>query len=330
MTIMVIDSKRKKRKQLFTVAFSLLVSLIVISCSLTIDSVVMPSGVNAGDNLDVTLNCTLITNQSQTSKFMVAVLVPKVWNAAKNTTVTFTSSISTGAQGMAVIAAGTPAPNGNGLDWPTYLAGKLGNGGNLQNEWEWVAFYSNLDYSVGGNVTIPIKVNIHTKVSSDNLLCKLGYAVANSTDGLSSSDRYGAYFSSCFRVTGQGDLLDFCNPQLSVVDPRTSLDNDIVTVSFDASLVNNALANAPAVYLCATGITTDGTRINRCAQTTATQMTSLGLNRWQKDFWPRSFFGLTSQQKLAGMEYYFTDAGGTVKIGYGGGSDPFTYTFKCP
>src|SRR5882672_1963077 len=176
-----------------------LLLLILVGCSMTIDSVIQPSAINAGDLLPVTLNVTITTNQAQTQNFMVAVLVPKVWKAAQNATITFTSDITSGDQGMTVVPAGTAAPNGGGLDWPTYLATKIGNGGNLLPDYEWVAFYSNASYPVAGNATIHATVSIKIKTSPDNLMFKLGYCVANSYDGLSSSDRYSSKFTNCFQ-----------------------------------------------------------------------------------------------------------------------------------
>jgi len=303
--------------------------LIIASCSIKIDSVVQPGSVNGGDILPVTLNVTIQTNAAQTSKFMVAVLVPKVWKASQNTTITFTSDITSGDQPMTLIPAGTPAPNGNGLDWPTYLVNKIGNGGNLLNDYEWVAFYSNAAYAVGGNVTVHATVSIKIKTSMDNLMFKLGYCVAESTDGLSDPQYYNSNFPGCFTVNGTGDLIDFCNPQLAVVDPRTSLDNDIITITLDGGVTLTALNNAAQVYLCAKGYLTNGDSVTVCTQTTDTQLRSLGLNRWQKDVWPRGYFHLSDNQRLARLAYFFTDASGSVMVGYGGGTDPFTYTFKC-
>jgi hypothetical protein len=306
-----------------------LLILIVVSCSISIDSVVQPASVNGGDILPVTLNVTITANSSQTSNFMVAVLVPKVWKVAQNATITFTSDITSGDQPMTLIPAGTPAPQGGGLDWPTLLVTKIGKGGNLLPDYEWVAFYSNTAYTIGSNATVHATVSIHIKTSPDNLFFKLGYCVANSSDGLSSPDRYGSYFTSCFQVNGTGDLIDFCNPQLSNVDPRTSLDNDIITLNFDGGVTSTALDNATSVYLCISGITASGDSLSVCEQTVRTKMNPLGLNRWQKDIWPRKLFNLSDNQRLTGLRYYFTDASGNNKVGYGGGSSPFVYTFKC-
>lgn len=306
-----------------------LLLLLMMGCSITIDNVVMPSSVNGGDILPITLNVTIGTNATQTSNFMVAVLVPKVWKVAQNATITFTSDITSGDQSMSVIPAGSPAPQGGGLDWPTLLATKIGNGGNLLPDYEWVAFYSNASYSVAANATIHATVSIKIKTSTDNLLFKPGFCVANSSDGLSGSDRYAATFTNCFRVNGQGDLIDFCNPQISTIDPRTSLDNDIITVTFDGGVQSTALDNASQVYLCMAGVTTTGDSLVVCTPTDATKMTTLGLNKWQKDIWPRKLFNLADDQHLTGLRYYFTDATGGNKVGYAGGATPFTYTFKC-
>lgn len=306
-----------------------LLLLIIASCSITIDNVVQPASVNGGAILPVTLNVTISTNQTQTSNFMVAVLVPKIWKVAQNATITFTSDITSGDQSMTPIAAGTPAPQGGGLDWPTLLATKIGNGGNLLPDYEWVAFYSNASYSVDANATIHATVSIKIKTSADNLLFKLGYCVANSTDGLSSTDRYASAFPGCFQVNGTGDLIDFCNPQISTVDPRMSLDNDIITLTFDGGVQSTALDNASQVYLCISGINDIGEILSVCTQTDQTKMISLGLNKWQKDIWPRKLFNLPVNRHLTGLRYYFTDATGGNKVGYAGGATPFLYTFNC-
>lgn len=303
--------------------------LTIVACSIKIDTVDMPSSVNGGDIVPVHLVVKISTNDTRTARFMVAVLVPKVWKIAQNAVITFTSEISTGDQPMTVIPSGTPAPGGNGLDWPLYLLQTVGNGGNLLNEYEWVAFYSNSTYSVAANMDYKVDVYIKMKTSIDNLQCKLGFCVANSSDGLTDAQYYSSYFSSCFQVHGQGDLIDFCYPQLASVDPRTSLDNDIVTVSFDGAVADNDLKNASQVYLCAKGYLSNGDSIEVCDHSDAMKLESLGLSRWRKDIWPRQLFKLTDEQHLTRLSYFFTDATGSTKVGYGGGSDPFTYTFKC-
>ncbi|MDO9374700.1 MAG: DUF4961 domain-containing protein [Ferruginibacter sp.] len=307
-----------------------MIVVIIISCSMTIDSVVQPPSVNGGEIIPVTLNVKIETNEGQTSKLMIAVLVPKIWKASQKIKASFTSSVSSGPQQMTLIPAGTAAPKGNGLDWPAYLANKIGNGGNLINDWEWIAFYSNADYALGGNKTETATVSLQIPTTDDNVAFKLGYVVANSTDGLSGTDRYGSYFTGCFRVNGSGDLIDFCNPQLATVEPRTSQDNDIVTINFDAGVATNKLETSSAIYLCGKGFTTRGDSVVVCAANQQSKLTSLGAGRWRMDIWPRQFFMQTNDTThLTRIEYYFTDITGNVKVGYGGGNTPFVFTFKC-
>ncbi len=327
--------KTKKIQNYFVRAVATMIVLIIISCSMSIDSIDQPSSVNGGEVLAVTLNVKVKADVSQDSKLMIAALVPKVWKIAQKGTATFVSDVTTGVQQMTVIPAGTPAPNGNGLDWPALLASKIGNGGNLINDWEWVAFYSNVSYNLNGGDPIGVTVSLKLPTTNDNIAFKLEYAVGNSSDGLN-QDRYGVKkFDDCFRVNGTGDLIDFCNAQLSAVEPRTSLDNDIITVGFDAGIAADAgdsaklLSQSNEIYLCATGITTTGDSINVCNTSAASKLTSAGSGRWRTDIWPRKFFSLNDNQQLVRMAYYFTNAAGNIKVGYGGGNEPFLYTFKC-
>lgn len=308
---------------------SMLLFVLVLGCSMTIESVDQPSTINGGETLHATLHVNITTNQEQTSKFMVAILVPKMWNARQNATLTFTSDITTGTQKMTAIPVGTPAPQAQGLDWPAKLAATIGNGGNLINDWEWVAYYSDADYTVGGNKEIDAVVSVSIPTTEDNISFKMGYVAANSTDGLSGTDRYGSFFTGCLRVNGTGDLIDFCNPQLSGVEPRTSLDNDIITINFDGGVVANPLANATEVYLCASAITTDGETIDACAANEKPKLVSLGAGRFRIDCWPREFFSVPASKTLQRLEYFFTNADGSVKIGYAGGASPFIFTFNC-
>jgi len=101
--------------------------IIIVSCSVTINSVNQPATINGGEVLPITLNAVISTNASQTSNLIVGVLVPKVWNASTNATVTFNSDITSGSQPMTVIPASTPSPNGNGLNWPTDLPNTSGS-----------------------------------------------------------------------------------------------------------------------------------------------------------------------------------------------------------
>lgn len=324
--------KNIKRSNWWKVSLILVLALfVVLSCSITIDSIDQPDSINGGETLTSTLHVTLSTNDTRNNtKFMVALLVPKMWNASQNAQLTFTSSVTTGTQTMSALAPGIAAPQAGGQDWPTLIASVIGNGGNLLPGWEWVAFYSDKPYNVGSGQTITITITAKMKVSEDNLSFKLGYVVANNSDGLSDPQYYASSFPGCFRVFGTGDLTDFCNPQIATVDPLNSLENDIVTLNFDAGIIDNPLSDASDVYICLKAVTDKGDTLDFCAQDDKTKLVSYGVKKWRIDVWPRAFFKLTPDQHIVSMAYYFTDKTGQIKIGKDGtGAEPFVYTFKC-
>jgi hypothetical protein len=327
---------RKKRLRQY-ISVSVILVLIAAGCSVNINSVVQPASVTGGQTMTVTLNTTIASNYGQTSNLVVGVLVPKIWHASSNMTMTATSTMTSGDQAMSIIPAGTAAPFANGLDWPTDLAGTIGHAGNLIPDYEWVVFNTNAPYAFPENATVNVVINIQIKVATNNVLFNMAYVVANSTNGLHTQDIFGnpptdyyaSFAAGAVRVNGTGTLMDFVNPQLSSITPGSSLDNDIITIPFASSVAPNALSNASQVYLCATGYTTAGDSIKVCQQTDKTKLTSLGTGNWQMDMWPRGFFNLTANQTLDSLEYYFTDPTGATRVGYGGGSAPFSYTFSC-
>lgn len=310
--------------------------LVIVACSITINNVTQPVTIAGGSTLSSTINATISTNASQTSALVIGILVPTQWNAANNTTVSFTSSITSGAQTMTLIPTGTVAPTGGGVSWQTDMLNTIGSAGNLINEYEWIAFESPSQYAVAQNATITVTINVNIKVSQTNMLFNMAYVVCESTDGLNStaysdpsSDFYGTFFPPSLHVTGVGTLLDFVDPQLSVITPGFATDNDIVTIPFNSSAVQNSLTNASQVFLCATGYTNTGDSIKVCQQTSANQLQSLGGGNFQTSIWPRGFFGLSAAQSLDSIEYVFTDATGATIVGFNGTSAPFSYTFGC-
>jgi hypothetical protein len=310
--------------------------VLVVACNLTINSVDQPASVAGGTTMTVKLQCNIFVNSHQTSAFVVGMLVPKVWNASANTTMSFTSDNTTGVQAMTLMPPGTPDPTGNGLSWQDDLMQTIGHAGNLIPEYEWIVFQSNTQYTIPDNTGFNVTVTINTKVAQQNVLFNMAYCIAESGDGLHSTawggpptNYYGTFFPGAVRVNGTGTLLDYVNPQLSVIVPGNSLDNDIITIPFNATASNNDLSKAGAVYLCATGYTSAGDSIKVCEQTGRTQLQGTGQGQWQMNIWPRGFFGLTPTQTLDSMNYFFTDATGATKVGYGGGTSPFSYTFSC-
>jgi hypothetical protein len=311
--------------------------LVIVACSITINNVSQPSTIAGGSTLTSTITAGINqVNATQTSALVVGILVPTQWNAANNTTMSYTSTATTGTQVMNLIPAGTVAPTGGGVSWQTDMLNTIGSAGNLINEYEWIAFESPTPYTVnnGNNITVTITVNI--KLPQTNMLFNMAYVVCESSDGLnstayslSSSTYYGTFFPPSLRITGPGTLEDFTHPQLSVINPGFATDNDIITLPFNSTAVQNPLTNASQVFLCATGYTTTGDSIKVCQQTSANQLQSLGGGNFQTSIWPRGFFGLSATQSLDSIEYVFTDATGATIVGFNGTTTPFSYTFGC-
>ncbi|HEY4788471.1 MAG TPA: DUF4961 domain-containing protein [Bacteroidales bacterium] len=311
----------------------LAVIIFLIQCALVLNGVDVPSQVNANDTATFVMHCGVqprITSGTYTTKLIIGFLAPKGWNAGKNTIVSFTSPI--GGETLSVIPAGQTEKYGN-KEWPQALKDRYGIGGNLVDDVEWVVFQSAQAYTLNNNQDFNFDVVIKSKVSSENMYVKLGFYYGTSQEGVSQDADYNkSYFTpSCFAVVnGEGDLVDYCNPQLATVTPVSSLDNDIISITYDNSMFTTGLSNTEDIYFCGKAITTDGEELNVCEQTSKTKFTSIGGQKFRLDLWPRGFFNVDKTKSLAKIEYYFTDASGTVKVGYSNTSDPCKYTFKCP
>ena len=128
---------------------------------------------------------------------------------------------------------------------------------------------------------------------------------------------------------GEGDLIDFCNPQIAAVTPGVATDNDFLTLSFDPDIVQTALNGVGSIYLCAKGYTNDGQVLEVCTQTEDAKLKSYTGHKSAITIWPRAYFSMQEGQTLEKIEYFFTDATGTVKVGFSNTAAPFVYTFKC-
>ncbi|MDR3693402.1 DUF4961 domain-containing protein [Mucilaginibacter sp.] len=327
---------------------TLIVLCIVLSCCYTIiDSVDQPGSAVVGSTVKITVNVKNSCNSSGTARIIFGFLTPKGWKTGDNAKVTYSSSKGDG--NMVLLPANSTiiAAHSNGVNWPTYMKNFFGNAGNLIDDVEWVAYQSDVpvNYNNGDKITGTINITINNIGADGNpTLVKLAYVVANDQNGFTfdgndgdsspTTEYYNEFVNpSCFELTGgTGDLVDFCNPQLTTIDPPKSLDNDIVTLTYNNNVVTPALlANSSAVYLCATATMSDGKTVTVCDQSAQTMLTQTSATSgiYRLTFWPRKLFGATTGQTVISMTYFITDKSGSTKIGYGGTSAPFTYKFKC-
>ena len=319
----------------------LIVAIVFSFCHIKITKVTIPATAQVGDVVPIKLDLDLSCNSDGSDKLILGVLMPKGWKGTQNMTATYTSSKGNGSFVMTPLT--TIAPNSDGKNWPDYMRAFFGIAGNLIDDMEWVAMQSDVNFSYANGDKITGSINIKVKVGADDnpTIVKLAYVVANTSKGFTSdnffdsdyganAEYYNEYIGDCFTVTGgSGDMVDFCNPQLTTVSPPKSLDNDLVTLTFDSNVITTELSGNDEVYLCATGITNDGQTIVICEQTARTRMKSIGGGKYEITIWPRSFFGISDNQTVTNLTYFITDKTGTKQVGYGNTAAPFTYKFKC-
>jgi len=301
-----------------------------------LDGVDQPSSVKAGEIFEATLHAHVQAAEDRPNvRFVIAVLVPRSWKAAQSMEISYAAE-NFGSGTMVQIPAGVKAPNsGNNLDWSAALKNKFGIGPNLIDDMEWVVYWTKEQYDIHNGDKPVIDAQIAIKSGQQNMRFKFGYFVASSEDGLNDflggpGALYKTLFTDCFEVTdGEGDLMDFCNPPQTFVDPYRSTDNDIITLTYDRDILPGPLAEE--IYLCATAELAGGETKTICEATAANRMKAVvgAKGRFEMTFWPRQYFGLQEGEVIERLTYYFTDETGNIKVGYANTQEPFVYTFRC-
>lgn len=315
-----------------------LVVIFLTQCGLNAFTVEMPSSGNANETTTFILHGSTkseINNNdpdpTYSTRLLVGVMVPKSWNIKQNATVGFTSGKGNEAT-MTLIPMSEIEPVW-GVNWHEAAKKRFGIGPNLFDDFEWVVYRSNNVYTFRNEDNINIDVKITCKLGPENMLVKLGFFMGSSKENLRPEDTdYTKFtFSNQFEVkNGTGDLIDFVNPQLSKIEPIKSLDNDIVTFTFDTGVTNTSLSNTDELYLCAKAFNQSNVLVAEvCERTAKTKLTALGGKRYRLDVWPRGFFNVDAATTISRIEYHYTDVTGTVKVGYGNTADPFKFTFIC-
>ncbi|WP_207534565.1 DUF4961 domain-containing protein [Desertivirga arenae] len=314
----------------------LVLVVFLANCGLTPLTIEVPSVVNANEVATFILNCgteprIANTDPPYTSKLIVGFMVPKSWKAAQNTTVELISSEKGNSTLVLIPSAEKEAASG--LAWPDAAKKRFGIGPNLLDDFEWLVYRSVPAYTFINNEDIKFKVKISSKVGSENSFSRLGFFILSAKENLRPEDTdYTKYaFSNNFSVTnGEGDLVDYVNPQLAKVEPVKSLDNDFISLNFDAGIIETTLSNTDEIFLEARGFTKSGQQIAITTKVDKTRLKPLGGKKYRIDIWPRGLLNVPQNETLDRFEYYFTNAAGNAKVGYGNTADPFRYTFKCP
>lgn len=316
-------------------SLGLLIVVFLAQCGLEALSISVPNGGNANEistfKINTKTDSRINTNDpdpTYTTRMIVGFLVPKSWNAAENTVVSFTSTDK--GNGTMELMPETAKDPKTGLSWSEAAKHQFGIGSNLIDDLEWVVYRTTSTYTFVNNGNTDIEITIKSKLGPENMLVQLGFFVGSIKEGIDNTDFQKYAFSEPFEVkNGTGDLIDFVNPQLGKVDPVKSLDNDIITLTFDAGVTETDLSNTDDIYLCAKAILDNGDVTEVCEQTDKTRLKPIGGKKFIIDFWPRGFFDTPKGRSIVKLEYYFKDITGNGKVGYGNTADPFKYTFVC-
>lgn len=306
----------------------LMIFVLLLTQCIDIDSVDQPATIQAGDVLTTTVHVHIKAAAAGTgARLVIGFLAPKKWNAASNTTMSYTSNYGDGT--MSLAAAGSK-PAGSNMDWPTTIRSKSGIGKNKIRDLEWVVFWSDKTYNIVNGDNVYAAVKIETKTGPQNVIVDLGYFAASTTEDINgSSNPYGVKFATLETTGGIEPVVNFLVPQLALVDPLQNLDNEFTTITFDGSLIPNNLTGASQVYLCATAYTNDHQTITVCDQKDKEKMTNLSRDKWRIDIWPRDYFNVSEGQSIDSMKYYFINEAGDVTVKQPTTDLPFKYVFTC-
>ncbi len=321
---------KRKHLKYYLIAFM----VIAMASCFKINNFEQPASGNAGDTLTVKMDVTMDAANAlmdMPSKLIVAVLMPKGWDAANNTTITYTGVDDDGVSytgDLSVVpddvAVGPNVPN----SWPVDLKKYFGFGANVNPDMEWVAFWTDFVFpSTAGKTVYTGTIIIKTKIGTKNLKAQLGYYFGAKEVDASDGGNYDVRFATFEVKNGTGETLDYLKPN-TTVEPAGSLDNDIVTISFDASVGDTSLRSADEVYLCATGYTSSDS-VTICGSEEKAKMENLGNSQWRIDFWPRNYFELNNEQTLDSMNYSFMNKSGAINVIDVTKKSPFKFKFGC-
>ena len=254
--------------------------------------------------------------------FVVAYLVPKSWKLAENGKVTYKCDLSEDHEQiitMSVVPASSLPKNGGGRTWVECLTQEYGVGTNVVDDMEWVVFQTDDKYAIINNQFPTYTIWLKTNVGEKNLKFHPGVFVNHTDDGFGGgTDHKKVQFApECFEVVGgKGDIIDFCNRHYNTVSPMASLQNDLITLSFNGSIAENPLTKAEAIYINGEAHTTGGGvyKITEKSAKTLMIRENAYSDNYRITVWPVALFNVPVAEQIDYFNYYFTNADGTVTI----------------
>lgn len=319
----------RKKNKIAWVSSTILMALIVVGC-VYLDRADVNQGTEedpvywtkAGEVATFTIDAHIEAAQDQTRKFLIAILVPKSWNARENTTVTYTATGKEDGKTPFPMSPVDPklVPTNSDIPWSELLKSKYGVGTNVLNDMEWVAFSTNKIYEIYNFDKVTTKITIKCKTGPKNLCFKPAFFINFAEDDFPADEGYKKYVSSsqCFEVVdGMGALIDFCAFHYNKTEPLVALQDDFITFTFLGDTYTNDLVKADAVYMEAIAYTEEGNayKVNeKSAKTLMTKEDRTYSNIYNLTIWPAEFFGIQDDETISRIEYIFTNEDGTVSI----------------
>jgi len=333
--------KNKIRSILHLKYLGFAIFTLLLVCCIELDSIDYEPTVEAGEVASFTMNIRVEPAENSAEggeRLIIGYCVPKSWNAASNTEVTYTSSIDEGVQTMSLVPEEAQPKNMQGRTWPAALRERFGFGPNVLDDMEWVVYQTDKVYNVNNGEKITVAVTLKTKTGMDNLRAKIGFFVNNSGDGLSTDTRrFKTMFTDCFEVVeGEGAVIDFCELHINTVQPLYADKNDLLTIKYQGDILDNILDDVDEIFLCATAYTDNGNTYDICDQGVKSQLRKdFDFGRtFSITFWPAGYFGIPEGENITKILYSFTNADGSVELTDVLDDDqntevPFEYGFLC-
>lgn len=302
-----------------------------------------PETAVAGERISIKLDIEVLEdkfNPGNVSGTMpvVGFLVPKSWNARANTEMSIASDVYNST--MSPMIEGAIEGNG-GKPWSETLEFSYGTGENYDpTKMEWVMFMADDPYD-HNPAYLPIygTVNIETVVGPDNITAQLGYFIGENDYGIwELNENQDFRLGNCIEITGgTGAPINYCGPEpapgTSVISPDVFSYNDLLKITFDASIGANdevtRLSGASFVYFCAEATLNDGTIISVCDKSDKTSLNFIGDDIWETTVWPKDIFGLNTTNEISMITYNFQDQnGGNIVRDFSTGEN-FTMIASC-
>ena len=324
------NSKQKDRNYGLGVLL-LLITIIMVGCvyldSININQNTNPEEepvywVKAGEVATFTVKGHIEAAEDATRRFLVAILVPKSWNARENTTVTYVADgVEDGVTSLPMSPVDTKlVPKNATVPWAELLMAEYGVGTNVLNDMEWVAFQTDKIYSIKNHDNPTFNISFKCKTGPKNLKARIGFFINHSDDGLSSNeDHYKvAYSEQCFEVVeGTGAVTDFCAFHFNKTEPLAGLQDDFITFTFMGDTYPNDLASADAVYMEATAHTDNGNtyKVDEKTEKTLMKKEDRTFNKiFNLTIWPTEFFDIPDGEIITRIDYIFTNRDGKISI----------------